>query len=575
MDRAMHRTSRRLYVAGLGLVAISCGGERFESASTTLPAGTGSTGHPGASDPALGEVAPDSSQGVWGVSGVTLKQGAGSDDPSANNCGDGILDRGEACDEGPEGNLELGCSSECTLVTCGNGVEDPGEECDDGYDNDDSRPNACRSNCLFARCGDGVVDGYEECDGDAKCSVDCFRIECGNGRQDEGEECDSSDADCVDCRIARCGNRRVDRGEECEPPNTGMCGATCLVQYCGNERIDEGEECDPPQPGVCSQRCMKIECDNGRIDEGEGCEPPNTPQCNAECRPTNCGNGTREGDEECDPPEAGRCDGMCKKIECNNGRIDEGEDCEPPNTARCNSECHKIDCGNGITEQGEQCDPPAWGQCTAECREIRCGDGVLDEGEQCEPSISGDAACSASCTTLVAGMSDEYLYTFDKDVQQWEFYAASPERLASGASVTFDSQNGDVSPGTLKLQAPFDGSNQKIEVQVSLPTPKDWRGQVLKARVRLGMGLSNDTQNPGGIKMFAKAGDDWGYASGDWTYLKAGQGWQDVTLNMDAPILVPDEFDPSQVRQIGFELRAFNETTNVSAAVVYVDSVRY
>jgi hypothetical protein len=75
--------------------------------------------------------------------------------------------------------------------------------------------------------------------------------------------------------------------------------------------------------------------------------------------------------------------------------------------------------------------------------------------------------------------------------------------------------------------------------------------------------------------MFAKAGENHSYASGPWTYLAPGGGWAEVGLDGDAPILVPDEFDASDVRQIGVELRAFNETTNVSGAVVFLDSLGY
>jgi hypothetical protein len=50
-----------------------------------------------------------------------------------------------------------------------------------------------------------------------------------------------------------------------------------------------------------------------------------------------------------------------------------------------------------------------------------------------------------------------------------------------------------------------------------------------------------------------------------------------VTLNFDAPVLTPspDTYDPSKVRQVGVELRTFNDTTGVSSATVYLDSVRY
>ena len=168
----------------------------------------------------------------------------------------------------------------------------------------------------------------------------------------------------------------------------------------------------------------------------------------------------------------------------------------------------------------------------------------------------------------------ELLFTFDADAEGWTLYATSPERLASGTTVTYDEQNGDKTPGVLSLKAPFDASNQKIEVQ-SGSSRTDMRGHVIRARVRLGSGLSSDSTNPGGIKLFAKARDHYDYASGAWTYLTPGSLWQDVTLDCDAPVLVPGVFDPSAVRQIGVELRTFSETTGVSAAVVYVDSVSY
>jgi hypothetical protein len=103
----------------------------------------------------------------------------------------------------------------------------------------------------------------------------------------------------------------------------------------------------------------------------------------------------------------------------------------------------------------------------------------------------------------------------------------------------------------------------------------DLRGRTLRARVRLGSGLSNDPVNPGGIKLFAKSGEGYSYASGPWTLLTAGAGWLDVTLDGDAPILVPDQFDASSVRQIGVELRTFEDTQGVSTAVVYLDSLTY
>lgn len=48
--------------------------------------------------------------------------------------------------------------------TCGDGVVDPGEACDDGDANSDTAPDACRTDCTLPRCGDGVADMGEACD---------------------------------------------------------------------------------------------------------------------------------------------------------------------------------------------------------------------------------------------------------------------------------------------------------------------------------------------------------------------------------------------------------------------------
>ena len=47
---------------------------------------------------------------------------------------------------------------------CGDGVVDPGEACDDGAANSDTAADACRTDCQLPRCGDGVVDTDEACD---------------------------------------------------------------------------------------------------------------------------------------------------------------------------------------------------------------------------------------------------------------------------------------------------------------------------------------------------------------------------------------------------------------------------
>ena len=81
-------------------------------------------------------------------------------------CGDSIIDPNvnETCDPpggawGPNGNI---CREDCTF--CGDGILDEGEACDDG---DSDNFDECANDCTVGpECGDGVVDSAsgETCD---------------------------------------------------------------------------------------------------------------------------------------------------------------------------------------------------------------------------------------------------------------------------------------------------------------------------------------------------------------------------------------------------------------------------
>ena len=62
------------------------------------------------------------------------------------NCGDGVRDPNEECDDGNLVNGD-GCDANCTLPACGNGIVDDGEGCDDGnlIDGD-----GCQADCTAA-----------------------------------------------------------------------------------------------------------------------------------------------------------------------------------------------------------------------------------------------------------------------------------------------------------------------------------------------------------------------------------------------------------------------------------------
>src|SRR5450432_2064000 len=164
-------------------------------------------------------------------------------------CGNNVIDPGEACDDGNNADGD-GCSADCMSdETCGNDILDLGETCDDG---NRRGGDGCSADCLSDEtCGNGVVDlvNGETCDdanniaGDG-CSKNCQSNEsCGNNVVDPGEQCDSGNKftpTCdPDCKKPVCGDgvRNAAAGEECDDHNTingDGCDSACHNEICGN-----------------------------------------------------------------------------------------------------------------------------------------------------------------------------------------------------------------------------------------------------------------------------------------------------------------------------------------------------
>ena len=175
-----------------------------------VPAGTSLSCTSNADCPALAECR----------AGIRRCVEAGLGEP---RCGDGIVDVGEACDDGNTVEDDA-CTSRCAAPSCGDGVAQAPEACDDG---NASNIDGCTNVCLLSQCGDGFVQAGEQCD-DANTD---------------------NDDDCPVCATARCGDGFVLRGQEtCDDGNTiggDGCSAECRkVELCGDGVLDVGEGCD-------------------------------------------------------------------------------------------------------------------------------------------------------------------------------------------------------------------------------------------------------------------------------------------------------------------------------------------
>ena len=325
-------------------------------------------------------------------------------------CGDGVLDAGEQCDDGNRTACD-GCSSTCQLERCGDGDVCPGtgEQCDDG---NTTSCDGCSASCQLESCGDGIV---------------C---------PSEGEQCDPPQCGvCTStCQAGpTCGDGHLDVacGEQCDDGNTTSCDGcspSCHVEGCGDGEVCPGlgEQCDPPSGPAACPSCTSTcqdgpRCGDGVLDAacGEQCDDGNATPCDGctGCHVDSCGDGTTcpsEG-EACDDGNATPCDGCtaCQTDRCGDGTtcLTEGEQCDDGNVDPCDGcspTCQTDRCGDGTTcpAEGEQCDDgnvDACDGCSPTCAFDVCGDTILctNEGEQCDPPDG--ATCDDSCQTIVTG----------------------------------------------------------------------------------------------------------------------------------------------------------------------------
>jgi len=210
-------------------------------------------------------------------------------------CGDGVLDPGEACDDG---NIMAGdgCIATCqqleadyvcpnpgepciSTVKCGDGKIGGDEQCDDhNVMNNDGCSSKCQiepgyscpilgDRCVATKCGDGIIAGVEQCEdgnavpvGNDGCDANC--------QLEPGWVCDTAGKAC---RKAVCGDGKAEGGEACDDGNN-VVGDGCNP-YC------EVEPSCPKSGGACGSRCgdgLKLptdneECDDGNTTDGDGC----------------------------------------------------------------------------------------------------------------------------------------------------------------------------------------------------------------------------------------------------------------------------------------------------------------
>ncbi len=299
------------------------------------------------------------------------------DGDDVGGCGDGVVDPGEACDDGVD-NGSLCCDVNCQLVP-------NGETCDDG--------SACTSDTA---CQEGVCEGGTPLDcsgldgacvtGDCEPATGCVATPVQNGSPcDDGEFCTVDDG-CTD-GACTAGQPRdcSDAGAPCAPGECDEAANECVANNAGG-----AEACDDDNP-----------CTQDICDPAEGCDYK-------KLTGTPC-------DDESDCTEDDSCGfGVCQGngIDCSDANPCTNDACNPatgcinePNSELCtdNNACTQGDeCIDGFCIAGQPLVCDDGNPCTNDsCFPANgcihtANDELCDDGEDC---TYGDQCFSSACVS--------------------------------------------------------------------------------------------------------------------------------------------------------------------------------
>ena len=222
------RTSLAFLSLSLCAAAVAC--SAGNGSGKTEPEGTGASGGDG--DISVGD-----------GDGAYVNNDPNFTLPPTPNCGDGVLDDDEVCDDGNRENQD-GCYGNCRGIDLGYICATPGALC-----------------IPFAVCGDGVTAFPEQCDDGAQADGDGCDSGC---KLELGFKCPVDDAGLASCSPTTCGDGVVEGLEKCEGSLEDGCTTECqLAPQC-----DENGQCT----SVCGDGLLLGEgCDDGNEVNGDGC----------------------------------------------------------------------------------------------------------------------------------------------------------------------------------------------------------------------------------------------------------------------------------------------------------------
>ncbi|MCG2694255.1 Ig-like domain-containing protein [Candidatus Parcubacteria bacterium] len=291
----------------------------YETIGTSLTCGDGIVGQNEECEKGQENYEPCTAGGKTGFRKLTCNP-AGSPDGcfwnhsaicQTGQCGDGVVQSPEYCDDGQKNGAYGYCNTSCSELAgyCGDGTKNGSEQCDLGAKKNGSYNSGCSWDCKLPgpMCGDGIVDiGQEKCDGNVETSTMGCTINQDGYPTQKIRTCDeklctwNSWSACLPAGV--CGNGIKEGTEICDDGdglNTNTCTNDCKLAICGDGYIRSGYEF----------------CDNG-ITNGIVCKPGYGLTCNYCGYTCNivtatgdfCGDGIQNGNEECDGGDFGGLD---------------------------------------------------------------------------------------------------------------------------------------------------------------------------------------------------------------------------------------------------------------------------
>jgi hypothetical protein len=311
-------------------------------------------------------------------------------------CGNGVIDIGEACDDGPaNGTTECGCQLDCTYTPADTACGDPSvSECDladtcDGM-------GACEPNIEpdGTACGDPTdtqCDNPDTClSGFCEPNYELIGTVCDDGLFCTGDPPADPDT-CNGLGICDPGP-----GNPCQPTELCQEPDQCIPQVdCGNGVIDPGEACDDGAANGETDCGCQLDCQYA--PEFTACGDPNATECDdpdscdgmGTCDPRYVAAGSACGDQGVECLVDDTCDGMgiCE----DNGLEPDGTACGDPSNTDCDNPdtCLTGACAPNNEPDGTPCGDPSNTDCTNPdtCLSAACAPNDEPAGTVCDDGL--------------------------------------------------------------------------------------------------------------------------------------------------------------------------------------------